>query len=202
MKKLFLLGMAFACTLSVMPMSFAQELNMDVPYGDRAPGGYQHLTTHYHNYWRRHHHPWSNIERERHIVRAAQDFKNLTKTFEGGERERYVRASDDKVRARFNEYVWDRSQTEFNAELPEYFIEQFQNRPSVSSSTRDALKLHEFLPKPLTYNDITYMPDEFTRKKLRMPEQRYRSGLVGNDLILYDTVTGRVRGIWRDIVTQ
>jgi hypothetical protein len=202
MRKAFLLALAATCLLSTVPASFAQDVNMDSPYGDRAPNGYQQLTTHYHNYWRAHHHPWSNIERERHIVREAQDFENLTKIYEGHQRSVYVHATDNTIRNRFAAYMWNSPQNDFNAELPTYFIEDFKNRPSMDGSTREALKLNEFLPKPLSYNDITYMPDEFTRKQLHVNTQRFRSGLVGNDLVLYDVVTGRVRGLWRDIVTN
>lgn len=200
MKKTLLLGLALTCALGTAPAAFSEEVNMDAPYGDREPGGYQHLTTHYQNYWRAHHHPWSNIERERHVVREAQDFERLTRVMEGKERGRYVKASENTVRDRFQRYMWSGQGSDFSAELPTHFVEQVKNRPSLDASTREALKMNEFLPKPLSYNTITYMPDEFTREQLGMPDQRFRSGLVGNDLVLYDVVTGRVRGLWRDII--
>lgn len=200
MKKTILAGLALSFALSGITSAFAADVNMDAPYGDRLPGGYQHLTTHYHNYWRNHHHPWSNIERERHVVRAAQDFENLTKVWEGKHRDRFVRISDDAVKERFREYVWNEARNDYNSELPTHFVEQLKNRPSVSSVTKESLKLHAFLPQPLTYNDITYLPDDFTREQLRLPDQRYRSGIIGKDMVLYDVVTGRVRGLWRDMI--
>lgn len=200
MKKTLLVGLAVSFALSGISSVFAEDVNMNAPYGDREPGGYQHMTTYYHNYWRRHHHPWSNIERERHVVRAAQDFENQTRIWEGKERKRFVSASDDVVRTRFNEYIWNGSPESFSSELSEPLVEQIKNRPAVDTATREAIQLHHFLPKPLTYNQITYLPDEFTDKKLNLPGQRYKSGLIGDDLVLYDVVTGRVRGIWRDVI--
>ncbi len=202
MKKFLLLGLAVSFAVGVTVKAFADEVNMDVPYGDREPGGYQHLTTHYHNYWRHHHHPWSNIERERHVVREAQDLEKLTRIYEGVQRERFVTMSDEKVRDRFNQFMMNSARSDYSSELHPMFLEQIKNRPQMDPSTREAVQLHAFLPKPLSYNDITYLPAEFTRKELRMPDQRFRSGLLGNDLILYDEVTGRVRGIWRDITTN
>lgn len=163
MKQFALLGLALSLSLSAVAM--AADVNMDVPYGDREPGGYQHLTVHYHNYWRNHHHPWSNIEAERHVVKEAQDLAKQTKIWEGDPRSTYVSASDATIRDRFNQYMFlNGNQTAFNPELPEWFVENVKTRASVDGATKDGLKLHQFLPNGMTYNDITYLPDEFTRK--------------------------------------
>ena len=197
-KQLFAATLALALTAGV---AFAGEVNMDVPYGDREPGGYQHLTTHYHNYWRHHHHPYSNIEAERHVVREAQDLARQTDVWEGEPRQRFVRMDDQKVREEFNEYLFtDLSQTQFSSEIPEHVIEQIKNRPSFDQQTVSNIRLNEELPSNLSYNDLTYLPDEFTRSELHMPAKRYKAGLIGNDLVLYDTLSGRVRGLWRDII--
>lgn len=196
-----LFAMALTLALANVSVAFAGEVNMDVPYGDREPGGYQHLTTHYHNYWRHHHHPYSNVEAERHVVREAQDLARQTETWEGEPRQRFVRMEDAEVREKFNEYLFtDMGQSQFNAELPDYVIEQVKARPSFDQAAINSIQLHQELPKTLTYNDITYLPDEFTRKFLHMPAQRYKAGLLGNDLVLYDVLNGRVRGLWRDII--
>lgn len=200
MNKLFMVGLALTLSLGAISTSSAEEVNMDAPYGDRQPGGYQHMTTHYHNYWRHHHHPWSNIERERQVVREAQDFEKLTRVWEGRDRETFVKKSDEEVRSDFSDYIWNPSKSDFSAELPAYFVEQIKSRPSISDSVRESIRMHELLPKPLNYNTLTYLPDNFTREELKLPDQRFRSALVGNDMILYDVVTGRIRGIWRDII--
>lgn len=203
LKKTALLSLVLALSLSSTLAARAAEVNMDVPYGDREPGGYQHLTVNYHNYWRHHHHPWSNIEAERHVVREAQDLAKQTKIWEGDPRKNFVRADDSTIRERFNTYMFtSNSQGEFNPKLPDYFIEQVKNRPSVDETAQSNIHMNSILPENVSYNDLTYMPDTFTKKQLRMPELRYKSALFGNDLILYDTVTGRVRGVWRDVISQ